>query len=81
MFNSSLTIAVPLYNESETIDYMKLSNRDDNQIDLIQKYSEKVGLTRKDCDTAIYSENIELDISILWSWIAFCSKPVLGFLQ
>ena len=23
MFNSSLTIAVPLYNESETIDYMK----------------------------------------------------------
>ena len=23
MFNSSLTIAIPLYNESETIDYMK----------------------------------------------------------
>ena len=61
--------------DDETIDYMKLSNRDDNQIDLIQKYSEKVGLTRKDCDTAIYSENIELDISTVLPSIAGPKRP------
>ncbi len=61
--------------DDETIDYMRLSNRNDNQIDLIQKYSEKVGLTRKDCDTAIYSENIELDISTVLPSIAGPKRP------
>ena len=61
--------------DDETIDYMKLSNRDDSQIDLIQRYSEKVGLTRKDCDTAIYSEDIELDISTVLPSIAGPKRP------
>ena len=61
--------------DDETIDYMKLSNRDDSQIDLIQKYSEKVGLTRKDCDAAIYSEDIELDISTVLPSIAGPKRP------
>ena len=47
----------------KTIDYMRLSNRDESQINLIKKYSETIGLTRSDCDNAIYSENIELDVS------------------
>ena len=49
--------------DDETIDYMKLSNRDEDKIELIKKYSEKVGMTRSDCDKAEYTENIGLDIS------------------
>ena len=61
--------------DEETIDYMKLSNRDASQIDLIKKYSEKVGMTRSDCDKAIYSENIELDISTVIPSIAGPKRP------
>ena len=61
--------------DEETIDYMKLSNRDASQIELIKKYSEKVGMTRGDCDKAIYSENIELDISSVIPSIAGPKRP------
>ena len=61
--------------DEETIDYMKLSNRDASQIELIKKYSEKVGMTRSDCDKAIYSENIELDISTVIPSIAGPKRP------
>ncbi|MDC3386128.1 aconitate hydratase AcnA [Gammaproteobacteria bacterium] len=61
--------------DEETIDYMKLSNRDASQIELIKKYSEKVGMTRSDCDKAIYSENIELDISSVMPSIAGPKRP------
>ena len=61
--------------DEETIDYMKLSNRDESQIELIKQYSEKVGMTRSDCDNAIYSENIELDISTIMPSIAGPKRP------
>ena len=61
--------------DEETIDYMKLSNRDESQIELIYKYSQKVGLTRNDCNKAIYSENIELDISKVLPSIAGPKRP------
>ena len=61
--------------DEETIDYMKLSNRDASQIDLIKKYSEKVGMTRSACDKAIYSENIELDVSTVIPSIAGPKRP------
>ena len=61
--------------DEETIDYMKLSNRDASQIELIKKYSEKIGMTRSDCDKAIYSENIELDISSIIPSIAGPKRP------
>ena len=61
--------------DEETIDYMKLSNRDDDKIELIKQYSEKVGMTRKDCDNAEYTENIELDISSVLPSIAGPKRP------
>ena len=61
--------------DEETIDYMKLSNRDENKIELIKQYSEKVGMTRKDCDNAEYTENIELDISSVLPSIAGPKRP------
>ncbi len=61
--------------DDETIDYMKLSNRDEDKIDLIKKYSEKVGMTRSDCDKAEYTENIELDISSVLPSIAGPKRP------
>ena len=61
--------------DEETIDYMKLSNRDASQIDLIKEYSEKVGMTRSACDKAIYSENIELDVSTVIPSIAGPKRP------
>ena len=54
---------------------MKLSNRDESQIDLIKKYSEEVGLTRNDCNDAIYSESIELDVSTVLPSIAGPKRP------
>ncbi len=61
--------------DDETIDYMKLSNRDESQIELIREYSQKVGLTRDDCNKAIYSENIDLDISKVLPSIAGPKRP------
>ena len=61
--------------DDETLDYMKLSNRDESQIDLIRKYSEEVGLTRNDCNDAIYSESIELDVSTVLPSIAGPKRP------
>ena len=61
--------------DEETIDYMRLSNRDEAQIELIKKYTETVGLTRNDCDNAIYTENIELDISKVEPSIAGPKRP------
>jgi len=61
--------------DDETIDYMKLSNRDEATIQLISEYSKKVGLTRNDCNKAIYSENIELNISKVTPSIAGPKRP------
>ena len=61
--------------DKETLDYMKLSNRSENQINLIKKYSETVSLTRSDCDNAVYSENIELDVSKVLPSIAGPKRP------
>ncbi len=61
--------------DEETIDYMRLSNRSESQIELIKQYSSKVGLTRKDCDNAQYSENISLDISSILPSIAGPKRP------
>ena len=61
--------------DKETIDYMRLSNRSESQIELIKQYSSMVGLTRKDCDNAQYSENISLDISSILPSIAGPKRP------
>ena len=61
--------------DDETIDYMKLSNRDESTVILINEYSKKVGLTRKDCNEAVYSENIELNISKVIPSIAGPKRP------
>jgi aconitate hydratase len=61
--------------DQETIDYMKLSNRDESQVELIKKYSSQIGLTREDCNKAEYSENIELDISNILPSIAGPKRP------
>ena len=61
--------------DQETIDYMKLSNRDESQVELIKKYSSQIGLTREDCNNAEYSENIELDISNILPSIAGPKRP------
>ena len=36
--------------DDETINFLKLSNRDKEHIDLIDTYSKKIGLTRDDCE-------------------------------
>ncbi len=61
--------------DNETIEYLNLSNRDSNHIDLIKKYSETLGLTRNDCRNAEYSEYIELDISSILPSIAGPKRP------
>jgi len=61
--------------DDETINFLKLSNRDKEHIDLIDTYSKKIGLTREDCENAQYSENIELNISEILPSIAGPKRP------
>ncbi len=61
--------------DEETINFLKISNRDKDHIDLIDTYSKKIGLTRENCENAQYSENIELNISEILPSIAGPKRP------
>jgi aconitate hydratase len=62
--------------DKETINYLKLTNRDKEQIDLIEAYAKKQTLWRdKNSITADYSENLELDLSDVEPCLAGPKRP------
>ncbi len=62
--------------DKETMNYLKLTNRDQDQIDLIEAYAKKQNLWReKNSITADYSENLELDLSEVVPCLAGPKRP------
>ncbi len=61
--------------DKETIDYIKLSNKSSDQIKLISEYSKMTGLNKDNCEKAVYSENVELNLNEVKPSLAGPKRP------
>jgi len=68
------TIAVfPI--DQHTIDYLRLTGRDEQQLALVEQYAKVQGLWHSDDREPVYSENIELDLATVVPSIAGPKRP------
>ncbi|WP_191117384.1 Fe/S-dependent 2-methylisocitrate dehydratase AcnD [Vibrio campbellii] len=63
------------YIDEQTINYLKLTGRDEQQIDLVEKYAKQTGLWADDLDTAVYERVLEFDLSQVGRNLAGPSNP------
>ncbi|WP_434528357.1 Fe/S-dependent 2-methylisocitrate dehydratase AcnD [Vibrio sp. K4] len=63
------------YIDEQTINYLKLTGRDDQQVDLVEKYAKQTGLWADDLDTAVYERILEFDLSQVGRNLAGPSNP------
>ncbi|WP_029822709.1 Fe/S-dependent 2-methylisocitrate dehydratase AcnD [Vibrio parahaemolyticus] len=63
------------YIDEQTINYLKLTGRDEQQVDLVEKYAKQTGLWADDLDTAVYERVLEFDLSSVSSNMAGPSNP------
>lgn len=63
------------YIDEQTINYLKLTGRDDQQVDLVEKYAKRTGLWADDLDTAVYERVLEFDLSQVGRNLAGPSNP------
>ncbi|MGI9916569.1 Fe/S-dependent 2-methylisocitrate dehydratase AcnD [Vibrio owensii] len=63
------------YIDEQTINYLKLTGRDDQQVDLVEKYAKQTGLWADDLDTAVYERVLEFDLSHVGRNLAGPSNP------
>ncbi|MCC4221967.1 Fe/S-dependent 2-methylisocitrate dehydratase AcnD [Vibrio campbellii] len=63
------------YIDEQTINYLKLTGRDDQQVDLVEKYAKQTGLWADDLDTAAYERVLEFDLSQVGRNLAGPSNP------
>ncbi|AXB32907.1 Fe/S-dependent 2-methylisocitrate dehydratase AcnD [Vibrio campbellii] len=63
------------YIDEQTINYLKLTGRDDQQVDLVEKYAKQTGLWADDLDTAFYERVLEFDLSQVGRNLAGPSNP------
>ncbi|MGY0613508.1 Fe/S-dependent 2-methylisocitrate dehydratase AcnD [Vibrio sp. FJH11] len=63
------------YIDEQTINYLKLTGRDDQQVDLVEKYAKQTGLWADDLDTAVYERVLEFDLSSVSRNMAGPSNP------
>ncbi|MGR5136715.1 Fe/S-dependent 2-methylisocitrate dehydratase AcnD [Vibrio jasicida] len=63
------------YIDEQTINYLKLTGRDDQQVDLVEKYAKQTGLWADDLDTAVYERVLEFDLSQVGRNLAGPSNP------
>lgn len=63
------------YIDEQTIKYLKLTGRDDQQVDLVEKYAKQTGLWADDLDTAVYERVLEFDLSQVGRNLAGPSNP------
>ena len=61
--------------DDRTIDYLKLSGRDDALIETVELYAKEQGLWRDDSKTIRYSSDLELDISTIQPCLAGPKRP------
>ncbi|EHZ7349978.1 Fe/S-dependent 2-methylisocitrate dehydratase AcnD [Vibrio parahaemolyticus] len=63
------------YIDEQTINYLKLTGRDEQQVDLVEKYAKQTGLWAEDLDTAVYERVLEFDLSSVSRNMAGPSNP------
>ncbi|EHR4995681.1 Fe/S-dependent 2-methylisocitrate dehydratase AcnD [Vibrio parahaemolyticus] len=63
------------YIDEQTINYLKLTGRDEQQVDLVEKYAKQTGLWADDLDTAVYERVLEFDLSSVNRNMAGPSNP------
>ncbi|ENQ8704418.1 Fe/S-dependent 2-methylisocitrate dehydratase AcnD [Vibrio harveyi] len=63
------------YIDEQTINYLKLTGRDDQQVDLVEKYAKQTGLWADDLDTAVYERVLEFDLYQVGRNLAGPSNP------
>ncbi|EEZ85357.1 Aconitate hydratase 1 [Vibrio harveyi 1DA3] len=63
------------YIDEQTINYLKLTGRDDQQVDLVEKYAKQTGLWADDLDTAVYERVLEFNVSQVGRNLAGPSNP------
>jgi aconitate hydratase len=61
--------------DQETIAYLRLTGRSDEQVDLVEKYAKAAGFWRTDQDAPVYSEHLELDLSSVIPALAGPKRP------
>jgi aconitate hydratase len=61
--------------DEETIAYLKLTGRSDEQVDLVEKYAKAAGFWRTDDAAPVYSEHLELDLSTVVPALAGPKRP------
>ncbi|WP_229612287.1 Fe/S-dependent 2-methylisocitrate dehydratase AcnD [Vibrio parahaemolyticus] len=69
------TTAGMFYIDEQTINYLKLTGRDEQQVDLVEKYARQTGLWADDLDTAVYERVLEFDLSSVSRNMAGPSNP------
>ncbi|EJL7847261.1 Fe/S-dependent 2-methylisocitrate dehydratase AcnD [Vibrio parahaemolyticus] len=63
------------YIDEQTINYLKLTGRDEQQVDLVEKYAKQTGLWADDLNTAVYERVLEFDLSSVSRNMAGPSNP------
>jgi aconitate hydratase len=61
--------------DDETLNYMRLTGRDEKQIELVKAYAQKQGLWHNSSVEATYSEYLELDLATVVPSIAGPKRP------
>ena len=67
--------AAMFYIDKQTIDYLKLTGRDDDQVALVETYARQVGLWADDLKDVSYERVLEFDLSSVYRTLAGPSKP------
>ncbi|MBT3192902.1 MAG: aconitate hydratase AcnA [Verrucomicrobia bacterium] len=61
--------------DDATLDYLRMTGRDEAQIDLVERYSKEQGLFRTGEEDCLYSNVLELDISAVEASVAGPKRP------
>ena len=61
--------------DQETIEYLKLTGRNENQVSLVEEYSKKQGLWLSNDDEIVYNNVLEIDLNKVLSSIAGPKRP------
>ncbi|MBN3493150.1 Fe/S-dependent 2-methylisocitrate dehydratase AcnD [Vibrio neptunius] len=63
------------YIDEQTLTYLKLTGRDDQQVELVENYAKQTGLWADDLDSAQYERVLEFDLSAVTRNMAGPSNP------
>ncbi|MCG9682400.1 Fe/S-dependent 2-methylisocitrate dehydratase AcnD [Vibrio sp. Isolate23] len=63
------------YIDEQTLTYLKLTGRDEKQVELVENYAKQTGLWADDLDTAQYERVLEFDLSAVTRNMAGPSNP------